>query len=424
MKSKRLREIEPPATSYYNHRLWNQIGYLILFLVFYIKTVNRDYPLNRIIIRSITTAIPQKNVLFAWHTYLVTLNTRELLVTFCRTRDRKLQTLPKNTLSPIADVGRILAVSAIFYFHIGVNTHFPLSQYGHYGVGFFIVLAGVAYLCFSRMHVADLRTHFQYFTNRVWALFLIFLIVNLMIFASSYIYPSGLGRPFTAIELLLSSLGVSHFFGYRFLSVVMWFVPFILQVYLLLPLVAGAMSRIHPLIVLILGFLLSYILIVPICISYPEKAGEICSTWSPIFRLPEVILGVFLGIALSGRSTMQMIASFLAVYAIMSFCLFESSRIYAIPQSVLALPLGGMILGVLITIMAVILFASLSRSIHLCNFRLLGNASYPFFLIHGVAINFIYARYGANAFVWLAYFLLCWCGAVLLTILDRQLRPT
>ena len=130
-----------------------------------------------------------------------------------------------------------MAVTAIFYFHVGVNTHYPLSQYGHYAVGFFIVLAGVAYLNFSRTRVTDLRTCLHYFFNRLWALFPIFLAVNLLIFAASYVYPSGLGRPYSAGELVLSSLGLSQYFGYRYLSVVMWFVPFILQVYLLLPVV-------------------------------------------------------------------------------------------------------------------------------------------------------------------------------------------
>jgi peptidoglycan/LPS O-acetylase OafA/YrhL len=330
--------------------------------------------------------------------------------------------LSKSTLSPIVDLGRALAVTAIFYFHVGVNTHYRLSQYGHYGVGYFIVLAGVTYLSFSRTKVTDLRSYFQYFGNRVLALFPIYLIVNLIIFASSYIYPSGLGRPFTVLELILSSLGLSQYFGYRYLSVVMWFVPFILQVYLLLPLVERLLARIHPVIVLLAAFLLSCECTMPVCIYYPWKAIEICCSWSPIFRLPEVVFGVFLGMVLSQRVRLSSAILFPAVYAIAGYCLMQSAEIFPMPGPISALPWAGLMLGVLITVIAVLLFAFFSWSIQLRSYRLLGNASFPFFLIHGVAIRFVYAKFGANIIAWLVYFVLCWCVAIAIASMDRQMR--
>jgi peptidoglycan/LPS O-acetylase OafA/YrhL len=327
----------------------------------------------------------------------------------------------KNTLSSIVDLGRVLAVTAIFYFHVGVNTHYPLSQYGHYGVGYFIILAGVTYLSFSRTNVTDLRSYFQYFGNRVLALFPMYLIVNLMIFASSYIYPSGLGRPFTIMELILSSLGLSQYFGFRYLSVVMWFVPFILQVYLLLPIVERLLSRIHPVVVLLVAFILSCEWTMPVCIYHPWNAVEICCSWSPIFRLPEVVLGVFLGMVLSQRTRLANSVLFLAVYALASFCLMSSAEIFPMPGPISALPWAGLMLGILITAIAVLLFAVLSWSIKLQSFRLLGNAAFPFFLIHGVGIRFIYARFGTNVLVWLGYFLVCWCVSIVLVFFDSRL---
>ncbi len=234
--------------------------------------------------------------------------------------------LSKSTLSPIVDLGRVLAVTAIFYFHVGVNTHYPLSQYGHFAVGFFIVLAGLAYMCFSRTHVTNTGSYFRYFGDRLLALFPIFIIVNLLIFAASYVYPSGLGRPYNAVELILSSLGLSQYFGYRYLSVVMWFVPFILQVYLLLPLIEWLLSRIQPVIVLIAAFLFSFALTIPVCVYFPDKAEEICVNWSPIFRLPEVVLGVFLGMLFSQRARLPGGIVFFAVYIVASFCLLQSAR--------------------------------------------------------------------------------------------------
>ena len=246
--------------------------------------------------------------------------------------------LSKSTLSPIVDLGRALAVTAIFYFHVGVNTHYPLSQYGHFAVGFFIVLAGVAYLCFSRTHVTDHGSYFRYFGDRLLALFPVFIIVNLLIFAASYVYPSGLGRPYTLVELILSSLGLSQYFGYRYLSVVMWFVPFILQVYLLLPLIEWLLSRIQPVIVLIAAFLLSFALMIPVCVYFPIRPGRFAVNWSPIFRLPEVVLGVFLGMLFSQRARFPGVIVFFAVYIVASFCLLQSARYLPIPEIVSVLP--------------------------------------------------------------------------------------
>jgi peptidoglycan/LPS O-acetylase OafA/YrhL len=329
--------------------------------------------------------------------------------------------LSKTTLSPIVDLGRALAVTAIFYFHVGVNTHYPLSQYGHFAVGFFIVLAGLAYMCFSRTHVSDRGSYLRYFGDRLLALFPIFIIVNILIFAASYVYPSGLGRPYNVGELILSSLGLSQYFGYRYLSVVMWFVPFILQVYLLLPIIERLLARIPPVIVLIVAFLLSFELTMIVSVQYPWKALEICCSWSPIFRLPEVVLGVFLGMVFSKHARLPGGIVFLAVYIVASFCLMQSANYYPIPEIVAALPWAGLLLGVLITVIAVLMFVALSWSAHIRSFRLLGNASFPFFLIHGIAIRFIYAKFGTNVLAWIAYFLVCWCFSIILALLDRRL---
>ncbi len=329
--------------------------------------------------------------------------------------------LSKSTLSPIADLGRALAVTAIFYFHVGKSTDYPLSLYGHFAVGFFIILAGVAYLCFSRTHVTDSRSYFQYFFNRLLALFPIFLVVNLLIFAASYVYPSGLGRPYNLGELILSSLGLSQYFGYRYLSVVMWFVPFILQVYLLLPLVEGVFLRIQPVLVLVAAFLISFALTMPVCAYFPDKAEEICVNWSPIFRLPEVVLGVYLGMVFSQRARLSNCIVFLAVYTAASFCLLQSGKYLTIPGTVSALPWAGLMISLLIAAAAILLFVALSRSAGLRNFRLLGYAAFPFFLIHGVAIRFVYAKFGTNGLVWVIYFILCWCVSIILALIDRRL---
>jgi peptidoglycan/LPS O-acetylase OafA/YrhL len=359
----------------------------------------------------------------------------------------------KSKLSAIIDLCRALAVSAIFYFHVGKNTRWPLSQYGHYSVGFFVVLAGVAYLCFSRTHVSDWRSYGPYFRDRLWALFPIFLAVNLLLFAASYVYPSGLGRPYTWVELVLSSLGLSQYFGYRPLSVVMWFVPFILQVYLLLPVVHWLLGRVKPVLAMLASFVISFGLAIVVCRYFPDKAEEICVNWSPIFRLPEVVLGVYLGMVLRREPGLVATAKgtfpfsptnasrrcprklgqssnlrwrgegvFSAVYAAASFCQMEVGGRLAMPETVADLTWAGLIVGVLVTVAAIMLFAALNRTARIESFRWLGNAAFPFFLIHGVAIRFLYAKYGQNILVWAVYFLVCWLISVAMAMADRWLR--
>ena len=267
--------------------------------------------------------------------------------------------LSKNKLSAIVDLGRALAVTAIFYFHVGKNTHWPLSQYGHYAVGFFVVLAGLAYLCFSRTHVTDWRSYCRYFRDRLWALLPIFLAVNLLIFAASYVYPSGLGRPYTWVELALSSLGVSQYFGYRYLSVVMWFVPFILQVYLLLPVVHWLLGRVKPVLAMLGSFLVSFGLAIMVCRWFPEKAEEICVNWSPIFRLPEVVLGVYLGMVFGRKMRFRGEGVFLAVYAAASVGQMWAGGRLAMPETVAALTWAGLVVGVVVAAAAVLLFVAL-----------------------------------------------------------------
>ena len=116
--------------------------------------------------------------------------------------------------------------------------------------------------------------------------------------------------------------------------------------------------------------------------------------WSPIFRLPEVVLGVYVGMVFGRKMRFQGEGVFLALYAAASFCQMEAGELLAMPETVAALTWAGLVVGVIVAAAAVLLFVVLSRSAGLESFRWLGNAAFPFFLIHGVAIRFLYARYG------------------------------
>lgn len=333
-------------------------------------------------------------------------------------------TLPRGAVSQTIDVARVVAVSAIFYFHVGQPTHYPLSHLGKYAVGFFIVLAGITYLVFSRTHASDLGSYVKYLGNRIAALFPVFLAVNVLLFAASHVYPSDLGRPFTMSELALSCLGISEYLGYRFLSQAMWFVPFILQVYLLLPLMVWLLSRVRPMAVLTGAFGLSFLLTETVFALYPANALRICYLWSPVFRLPEVLLGVFLGRWITQGTRASDAIAFFAVYlgASGSFILLSTENSHPNAGWVLALPWSGLVLGVLIVLTAVLIRHGLRWTAVGLNYRLFGAASFSFFLIHGPAIGAVYAKVGANTFAWLLYFVLCWIGAVIMAAFDGQWR--
>ncbi len=123
-----------------------------------------------------------------------------------------------NLASEVIDFGRIIAASLVYYYHIGNVTHYPLAQWGTEAIVFFIIAAGVVFKVFSSTRVVDPGSYGRYMLQRLKSILPPFVIVNIAIFATSYILPSRLGRPFSFWELFLSCLGLSQYFGDRYLS--------------------------------------------------------------------------------------------------------------------------------------------------------------------------------------------------------------
>jgi peptidoglycan/LPS O-acetylase OafA/YrhL len=224
--------------------------------------------------------------------------------------------------------------------------------------------------------------------------------------------------------LVLGCLGIGEYLGYRALSQVMWFVPFVLQVYALLPLMNWLVARVYPASVLIAAFGLTLLVTTAVYAYWPAGAADISCRWSPVFRLAEVCLGVFLGRCLARRRRPSGAIAFAALYLAVSgaFVLLRDGEKYSSPIWLVALPWSGLIVGALITLTSVLLLLVLRRIAPRLNYRLLGAASFPFFLIHAAGIQTVYGKFGANAFVWLAYYVLCWAAAFVLATLDRQWR--
>jgi Na+-transporting NADH:ubiquinone oxidoreductase subunit NqrE len=76
-------------------------------------------------------------------------------------------------------------------------------------------------------------------------------------------------------NLLLSSTGLSQYMGVRYMSTVMWFVPFILQVYCLFPVVEWLLDRVHPALLQVLAFAVSLLLIAVVFHAFPARALDV-----------------------------------------------------------------------------------------------------------------------------------------------------
>ena len=321
--------------------------------------------------------------------------------------------------SKASDIARFLGATIIFYHHFAIRMGFPLAEIGPPALTFFISMAGTAYVCFSNSRAAAAQSLPKYLLARVAAIFPAFAVINLALFALSYVYPSTSGRPFTVVEFLCSTAGISQYIGLRYLSTVMWFVPFIIQAYVLFPFIDRLLNKVSALAVITGAFAITLLLDTAVArfIHDSDFAVGICRNWSPLFWLPEVCIGVIIGRAVVSDRDQR--GAFLAIgaFGVISLLLAATGPYWSnIAPIVINRPLLGFIVTGLILAVANLL----SRIPALANreklLRLVGTASYPFYLAHGVAIAAIHKRFGVQVAPILAYYALCWGGSILLTI--------
>jgi peptidoglycan/LPS O-acetylase OafA/YrhL len=319
------------------------------------------------------------------------------------------------------DVGRILAASIIFYFHVGLFRHCPLSAYGEYAVEYFVILSGVSYILFSTTKPSTAAELFNFIKRRLASLFPAFFLVNVVLYLGSYCYPSVLGRPYSFLEFLASTTGTSMYWGWKFMSTVMWFMPFIIQVYLLIPLVDRCARRINPVVLLLVAFCLSCLFsqIVPFFVHENRAATLVCKNWSPIFRLPEVCLGVILGHSVLARCDYWKGIIAVAVFGILSALasLYLSDDVFWFVY----MPWGGFVVPVII-LGASPLISPLLRAANTKLIRLLGLSSFFFYLIHTAPLAAIAHCLGNRISVWITYYLACWLCAVGFTLVFARVK--
>jgi peptidoglycan/LPS O-acetylase OafA/YrhL len=273
---------------------------------------------------------------------------------------------------------------------------------------------------FSR-HRKDLqqgsfRAARSFLIDRFLAVYPAYAIITVLIFAGSFLHPAiGHTGAFSVTELGVNLLMINPYIGVEFFSAPMWFIPFIFQVYLLIPLFCRYLR--WP----IAGMLVSTILSVFSCwLAYrvaPHEAAEICRTWSPMFRLTPVFFGVALGTLASASLLPRMIAVFAAC------TLGELAVIQVFPEmgETLRRPMHGLVALVVLWLAACLLARTIRNAPSLQWWAtLLGQASFPFFITHAVMISFVWTHVGNNTVVWLGYFVVCWVGSGIFAFFYRS----
>src|SRR2546423_477937 len=192
-------------------------------------------------------------------------------------------------LGRLMDLMRIIAALLIFYYHAGLLIHLPLSRFGDHAVSTFIALAIVASTTLGKS--SEQASVGRYLWRRIKRVFPMFLLINLLIFAASYLYPSRSGRPYSFSQLLLSAFGLSQYVGQPYLSEVFWFIPFIFQVYLIIAVFRRRLLELNWKIFFAVGALVSAVAIWTLSNLMGDNLFEI-RKWSPVLRLPEVGFGL------------------------------------------------------------------------------------------------------------------------------------
>lgn len=319
-------------------------------------------------------------------------------------------------MSLTLDLARILAALAVFYYHIGLNLRLPLSGEGEYAVTTFLLLAIASAVAFSLPKRQGTLRAGPYLAARLSRLLPLYLFVNLAVYAISFVVPSNLGRPFTVGELALSCLGVSQYFGTRYLSLVFWFIPFIVQVYVLIAFEHRHIEKLRAWWLVPAAFALLYgeIRLVEAVSADPQT---VLRNWSPLLRPAEVLLGVQGGLWMTGRLTNREIALRAGLFGVLACVLALGARTDPGLAYIHTLPLHGFLVTVAILAVAggaAWIIAHWPQMTAVPLWRRLGRATYPFYLIHGLAILFLFHRFGRSPAVWWGYAVFCAVAAVAL----------
>lgn len=313
------------------------------------------------------------------------------------------------------DLLRIFAASAIFYYHSGLYANWPFSPWGEFAVATFIYLTSFCSIKYSASLAGPFRT---YFWSRFKAIYPTFAIVSLLIIAANFFYvPPKIGSHYTLPDIAANFLIISQYVGKPWMTASMWFVPFVLQVYLILPIFRKIPIRLLtlPFAFLVSGF--ACVAVYALHPTLPEHAYGICRNWSPIFRLPEVMFGCVLARA---RNLADVVAS---VVTYVVYCVLIALLVVVYPQasSTLLLPLKGVVVFLILSATTAFILPLVKHQLAGI-IAILGRAAFPFWLLHGPGVTFMGDRFGQNILPWILYFVLCWIGAIAFNVSFDKLQ--
>jgi peptidoglycan/LPS O-acetylase OafA/YrhL len=199
----------------------------------------------------------------------------------------------------------------------------------------------------------------------------------------------------------------------------MWFVPFIAQVYILLPALCAANRRLGNGWFLGACFAASFVADLAAIWLCPYDIREVCRNWSPLFRLGEVAIGVAWADPQGGSKARAGL-----VYLALALALTQMERLVPGAAYLWLLPLKTAAVALPILLAAVALSRILRPWLPSAapSLRLAGQASYPFFLAHGVPMQSVLRLCDKSFAGWLAYLAVCWMGAVALQWLMNRVR--
>lgn len=313
----------------------------------------------------------------------------------------------------------MVAASLIFLYHVGLSTKIFGSIYAEHAVTFFVILIPIAAKIFSRNKIPSPRKSWHYTLARTKELYPTFALFSIAIFASSYAVHSVLGRPYSLFELGANLLGISQYIGLRYMSYTMWFIPFTVQIFLILPLLQRIHEKVGDTIFLVGAACISTFLVIITYHFVPApKALLICREWSPLFRLPEVACGLILAKSVSVTDLARKILfCFLVFAACASPIIFTPVGSYSFLS-----PSLGLVTSLLIVVLGLILHLIAMPFVPGKWWRTGGAASYPFFLGHGIGLRFIAGRNDNSLIAFSLYWLGFWLFSITWVILGKKFR--
>ena len=326
--------------------------------------------------------------------------------------------IPTRARSQEIDLLRILCASLLFYFHVGIYTHWFLSDYATYASGTFIALAGYCAVRYSRYREAlkhpTVAGVWRYFLDRFLAVYPAYAAITLLVFAGSFLYPAvGHTSHFTVAELLCNLLMLNQYLGVDYFTTMMWFVPFVLQLYLLMPLLCRLAARAPR-----LGLVACSVLSLLACLSVdwiaPGHLAGICKDWSPIFRLAPAFFGVAVALSTSTAALPGLLLLWIACSAAeLALLPWLHDLMPVAIRSFLSAALFPLLFGIVwLAAQTIRRWTPALES----TITLLSKATLPFFLGHGVMISFLSHHFGSNPWIWAGYFLFSWAWSALFIV--------